>query len=170
MAGLRVVKDVPFDPFKLEGLEEYSIDKFYTSASDKYGNNGQVTLYLRRELLASIWEMLGTKAVPEYKTFQHIARDALHHRMEYLRDVIQTPEWDDMVRAERRRSVAARVGRELDEIEEEVKKLSEMLQKAQQMRHTVALARLCEQYEDQLDEFGEPFRSMVEELIRRYKP
>lgn len=161
---LRVVDD----GWKLEGATKYDPNAFYIGTRNGYDHSARSTVYLRPELQAAILEMIGTRVIPEYKTFQDVVRDALHHRMEALRTVVNTPEFEEIVRDERRRATKAKFERKMKEMTDEVASLEETLKQAWQCNDNETLAGVINEYETQLEDFREPYRNQIEQLIKRF--
>ncbi len=72
----------------------YSIDEFYPRASDKRGHSAQLNLRIQPELMAVVEEIFQSKKFP-YRTYGDVMRDALVHRIAYLRVVLQSGKVDE---------------------------------------------------------------------------
>jgi hypothetical protein len=66
--------------------EGYSPDKFYTRATDGKGHSEVVHLKLPPEITSVMAQIVQSRAIPDYRTAQDIIRDAIVHRLQYLRE------------------------------------------------------------------------------------
>lgn len=62
--------------------DDYDASRFYVAATRSSENMGQVRIAPRDALL--VQQILGQQLVPDYKTFQDVMRDAIHHRLVWL--------------------------------------------------------------------------------------
>lgn len=74
------------DTWQTEPADDYSPDRFYTRATDKKGHSETVHLKIPPELASAIAHIVQSRAIPEYRTSQDMIRDAIFHRLRYLRE------------------------------------------------------------------------------------
>jgi len=72
---------------------KYSMDEYYCRGSDKRGHSGQMALRLPPEVWGVMEELFQLRVFP-YKTVQDLVRDAIVHRVYYLKAVIQSDRVD----------------------------------------------------------------------------
>lgn len=166
-ANLRAVQ--PHDPFRLEGTEPYSIDKFYTSSKNRFDHRDRINLSVLPEMLAEVQELISGKIVPDYKSFQDFTRDAIHHRMEYLRKVVNDPKWDRYVEAERRRLVFARIEREMDSMHSDLEMFRERLVIARERGDKEAIQEILDYCEIEIENYRDPYRARLADLMTQFK-
>jgi len=82
------------DEFVGEAAEDtsnnYSVSKYYTSARDKKGFSTTVRVSIPPVVMSNIASFVATQRIPEYKTSQDVLRDALVHRLQWLRDNVDS--------------------------------------------------------------------------------
>lgn len=79
-----------FDPFAGSRPDDYSLDKFYTKGSDQNGNKADYRVSVDPQLAAQIARIVARQVIPEYQTYQDFVRDAIYHRLEYLKERIDS--------------------------------------------------------------------------------
>ncbi len=72
----------------------YNVDEFYTRASDKRGHSAQLNLRIPPDMMAMVEEIFQSKKFP-YRTYGDVMRDALVHRIGYLRARLQSGKVDE---------------------------------------------------------------------------
>lgn len=159
----------PHDPWKLEGSEPYSVDKFYVTARNTHDHTERINLRIHPSLIAEIQELIGRGAIPEYRSFQDFVRDACQHRMEYLRGKVSDPAFDRYVKAEQRKAVFARIEREMDEQWEELEAIRGRLRTASERGDKGAIAEVLDYCDTELENFRSPYREQVQQLMESYK-
>jgi|DewCreStandDraft_5_1066085.scaffolds.fasta_scaffold01803_14 hypothetical protein len=63
----------------------YSPDKFYTKSTDGKGHSETIYLKIHPTLARLMAEIIQSREIPEYRTAQDLIRDAVVHRIHYLR-------------------------------------------------------------------------------------
>lgn len=71
-------------------MSEYSQDTFYCHATDKKGHCVQVRVALPPTIGDMLASLVASGKIPEYKTPQHVLRDALYHRLKYVNENFDT--------------------------------------------------------------------------------
>lgn len=66
--------------------DTYSVEKFYTRATDARGHADRVSIKVPPEMLAECERLIHSGRIPEYQTPQDIFRDAVVHRLRWLAD------------------------------------------------------------------------------------
>lgn len=79
---------------------EYSPDNFYTRATDGKGHSELVHVKLPPHVASALAAIVQSRAVPEYRTTQDLIRDAVVHRLHYLRSSGAAEGIDSIVRFE----------------------------------------------------------------------
>lgn len=76
-----------FDPFGTDsGRGEYSPDKFYTASTDDKGHHAALrTTSIPPYIQSAMREIIEQRYIPEYRQMGDIVRDALVHRLQYLK-------------------------------------------------------------------------------------
>lgn len=64
----------------------YDPHEFYTSSSDKKGHQQQFRVNVPPSLGSEIAQLVQSQRIPAYRTAQDVIRDALIHRLQWLRD------------------------------------------------------------------------------------
>lgn len=90
-------------------MSEYSQDSFYTHATDKKGHCVQVRVALPPGVMDMLGELVASQTIPDYKTAQHVLRDALFHRLQWLKEnhkvdtAAPMSVWEAQIRSEKLR-------------------------------------------------------------------
>ncbi len=74
------------ESWEVDRADDYSPDKFYIKATDDHGHSELVHLKVPPGVLSAIAQIVQSRAIPEYRTSQDLIRDAIIHRLHYLRD------------------------------------------------------------------------------------
>lgn len=74
------------ESWQTEPGDAYSPDRFYTRATDGKGHAELLHLKLPPELASALAQIVQSRAIPEYRTVQDLIRDAIVHRLHYLRE------------------------------------------------------------------------------------
>jgi len=72
--------------WELEHPDDCSPDRFYTKATDNHGHSELVHLKVPPGTLSTIAQIVQSRAIPEYRTSHDLIRDAIVHRLHYLRE------------------------------------------------------------------------------------
>lgn len=64
----------------------YSPEKFYTRSTDARGHTETMWLRLPPSLARVIAEVVQSRKIPQYRTAQDLVRDAIVHRLHYLKE------------------------------------------------------------------------------------
>lgn len=65
-------------------MSEYSPDKFYTHATDQKGHSSQFRVAFPPNVASQIASLAASDKYPDYQTAQHVIRDAVFHRLQWL--------------------------------------------------------------------------------------
>lgn len=69
----------------------YSVDRFYTRATNDKDHGEYIRVKLAPEVIAELNRIVASGIVPEYESPQDIIRDAIVHRVRWLNDQRQVP-------------------------------------------------------------------------------
>lgn len=89
MARFPNLKSVqPDDPFA--GTSSYDIANFCPRGGEE---SEVIRVRIPKTLLVRAYDVLESKQIPEYKTLSDMLRDGIYHRLQYLADVYDYPEF-----------------------------------------------------------------------------
>ena len=72
--------------------DHYDPHRYYTFGSDQKGHSSEIRIQIPKPLRGEMQQLVESGAIPEYRTAQHIARDALYHRIKQLSQQIDNDE------------------------------------------------------------------------------
>lgn len=64
----------------------YAVEKFYTDSRDNKGHASSVRVQLPPGFANQLAELIASKRIPEYRTISDVFRDAVVHRLTWLKD------------------------------------------------------------------------------------
>jgi len=81
----------------LDDDEHYDPHRRYTFGSDQKGHSSEIRVQIPKPLRGEIQQLVESGIIPEYRTAQHVARDALYHKVKQLAQQIDNEELDRAV-------------------------------------------------------------------------
>lgn len=79
------------DSYALDDGLDYSPDKFYTQSKNGGDDGDKITLRVPRGVTTQIDEWIGQRLVSPYRTRQDFYRDAIFHRMHWVKEALKDP-------------------------------------------------------------------------------
>lgn len=70
----------------MPGDGEYAVEKFYTDSRDNKGHAASYRIQIPTGLGNELAELIASKRIPDYRTVADVFRDALTHRLHWLKD------------------------------------------------------------------------------------
>jgi len=67
-----------------DGDAAYDPTRYYTFGSDSKGHSVELRVTIPKPLRGELQRLIESGAIPEYHTAQHVARDAIYHRVKML--------------------------------------------------------------------------------------
>lgn len=149
--------------------EWYSPRNFYTQSSDKQGHSSPVKMQIPKNLAGQVSRVVGSGAIPEYRSNQDFYRDAIFHRAHTVGRWIDDAE---LVREVTMLIIKA----EEDQIAQQKKDAHDLIEVTQHnledMIHRGDIARLREHIKDRLGKSSsipESFREEYVGLLKKYE-
>lgn len=77
--------------------DHYDPNRYYTFGSDQKGHSSEIRLQIPKPLRGELQRLIESGVIHEYTTAQHVARDALYHRVKQLTRLIDNEELERAV-------------------------------------------------------------------------
>lgn len=165
-------EQLQFDPWRVSDEEEdltqgYDVSKFYVKGSDtKKGQQREhFRVYLQPHLADQIAELIASKNIPQYRTVGDMFRDAMFHRLTYLREQISSGELKRLLNHEMFKSEMAAVRIEMDIQNENVRTAQGLINDALSSSDRGVMERMVGLAERYLGVTREPYRSKIQAMI-----
>ena len=148
---------------------EYSIWKFYTSATDSYHHSATIkAITVPPHMIAQIGQIVQSRRIPVYKTLEDFIRDSINHRLKFVSEHYDDLLSEEETRALNRSLAAAEIERNSEiaaELSAVIEKLSYKVQEAMQTSDLVTLKKHLLSGKDILANCGEPYFSRLKAIL-----
>jgi len=88
---------VSADTWEVEDDDFYDPNAFYTASQDKKGHSFHARVNLPKPLGGAIGALIQSAAVPQYRTVEDVARDAIYHRVKQIARALDDGELEAQV-------------------------------------------------------------------------
>lgn len=153
-------------PTGWEQDDSYALDKFYTRSTDAKGHTRQLRMSIPPEVMAQIAELIQSHRVPDYKTIEAFARDAIIHRLHWLGENLDDSKLKAAVQEQAAWAAAHTLEMNLEANVAHVDSLRDRIKKAIQHKDWYALHTWIQSEIMMLHTYREPYLSQVQEAIR----
>jgi hypothetical protein len=149
---------------------EYDPDEIYVRSTDGHGHSENLQTRISPELAGEIAALVQSGIIPEYRTAQNFARDALVHRMFYVlkrADELGLKVPDGMQRVVTIEFQLSRVQAERQQIanlQRTVEEMSQLCEEASKAGDIEALTRALAQCEAMGESVREPYAGKIREI------
>lgn len=148
----------------------YSIDDIYAGGSkDEQGHSSNLRCHVPDSWLGALAELVASKEWPEYKTVQHIIRDAVYHRIKWASNQSDRGRLPGvklaivMAEQEERLDGQTRMRNNYKRLRE---KIELTFREALAEREGMVVREIISDFMDQLEEFPEPYQSrLLDDLL-----
>lgn len=139
---------------------------FYTASQDRHGHSFHLRVNIPKPLAGEMGSLVQSGEIPQYRTLEDIARDAIVHR---VKKIAQMLEDGDLERAVDLFALRAQEQRLLD-MEEEAEEVMDLIRQnviRLRARHPAGLKAYLAEREEYAEHFPEPHRSELLALIEK---
>lgn len=155
------------------GSSKYSVEQFYTESTEGGGFHGSLRVNVKPTVQKEMSVLVQSGKIPQYRTIQDIARDAIHHRLHWIANHYGVDSLKAVMAFETRRQISARLRQLLADQVEMVDGYEEALNEALKAKDTTLLVDQLEQAREALEEDGLPWRPSVrarlKEIVDRFE-
>lgn len=81
----------------LDPDEHYDPDRFYVAGRDQQGHYSEIRVQIPTQLAGEIARLVEDRRIPFYMTRQHVARDAIYHRVKVLSKMLDDGKLEEAV-------------------------------------------------------------------------
>jgi hypothetical protein len=165
------------DPFTPE--DGYSLDEFYTPASDNKGHAERIRINLRPDVMPALGAIVACGQFEAYRSTHDVIRDAIYHRLHWLAEQAGVTYRNGKLEGHLRHVVSGaahvaelqRAAYEQQTRVEYVTDLEAHIDRCWQLRDREMLRKAVDGAKARLDDgwLYEPFRSQVETMIEKVK-
>lgn len=164
-------KVAQFDAWRTE-KSDYDINHFYCRAKDKDGHSTTLHVKIPDDLAGELAALVQSGRIPDYRTMQDTARDALVHRLHWVLTNIRDLPNEESLRSTLARLVlhneTLRYKEELAELSALPSSIEAVCETALQAGDLEQLGRYLEAQTEHAERLREPFRTQVLSIIDRY--
>lgn len=153
-------------PTGWEQDDGYAPDKFYTRSTDAKGHTRQLRMSIPPEVMAQVAELIQSRRVPDYKTIEAFARDAIVHRLHWLGENLDDEKLKAAVQEQAAWAAAHTLEMNLEANVEHVASLRDRIRKAVQHSDWFALHSWIQSEHQMMHTYREPYLTQIQETIK----
>ncbi len=165
------LRDVGRDRLELLTTESpgYREDLFYTRSSDKEGRSATVRARIPPELDHELDRLVASRAIPHYDTKAAIIRDALHHRVKTIADMLDKGRFAANVRMYLSLANAEAQQNEMRATAHYIERIQDVMREAIRTGDWVVAKDLYDNGRQLVGELRDPYRKELNETLEKYR-